>query len=311
LGKEIATVTSIGYLGPQGSFSEEALYSYLQQNGETGEADLRIYPSIPQLLKACAGKEIDMAFLPLENSTEGQVTVTADMLRETEDLYIVAEYIHPITHCLIAARHLPLSEITRVYSHEQALAQCRNYLERHLPLAEQISCVSTSEAARKVSLAREKWAAIGPRRAAELYNLHCLAVGIEDYAGNATRFILVGRHLAEMSADAKTSILFATPNTPGALCKVITEFAARNINLTRIESRPSKVKLGEYVFFIDFDGYVYSPEVQDVLWALKKNGVWVKLLGSYPKAKDPWEEKEERAKSREREHDVRSVRHCI
>lgn len=280
------SVKTIGYLGPKGSFSEEALYSVIQESRIKNEVDLRLYGSIPQILQACQNAELDFAFLPIENSTEGQVAVTADLLREMEDLYIVGEYIHHITQCLMASRPLPLHEITRIYSHEQALGQCRNYLDNYLRPAEQMICSSTSEAARKVSIANEKWAAIAPRRASEVYNLYCIEEGIEDTTTNATRFIMVAHHLAEMTGEDKTSILFSTPNTPGALCEVLNEFSYRNINLTRIESRPSKKRLGEYVFYVDFDGYVFSPAVQEVLWALRESGVWVKLLGSYPKAKE-------------------------
>jgi prephenate dehydratase len=274
----------IGYLGPQGSFSEEAINMYLNKCQGVSGVELTMYPSIPLLLQACQVNDLDFAFLPVENSTEGQVAVTADMLKEMVDLFVVDEYIHNITQCLMAPRIIALEEITRVYSHEQALGQCRNYLNTHIANAEQLICSSTSEAARKVSNAKEKWAAIGPLRASEVYNLHCLAEGIEDTTTNVTRFIMVGHHIAEMTGEDKTSILFSTPNTPGALCQVLNEFASRKINLTRIESRPSKQQLGEYVFYIDFDGYVFAPAIQDVLWVLRESGVWVKLLGSYPKA---------------------------
>lgn len=277
----------IGYLGPKGSFSEEALQLFIITQPEISQAstELIAFSTIPKLLLACNSQEIDSAFVPLENSTEGQVGVTMDMLGQTESIYITREFIHPVDQCLITTEPLELQQIQRVYSHEQALGQCRDFLETHLPQAEQIVCLSTAEAARKISSVRENWAAIGPRRAAELYHLHCQVEKIQDVMLNATRFIFVGHSLSEMSGEDKTSLLVITDNSPGSLYRILQEFALRNINLSRIESRPSKKKLGEYVFFIDIEGYVFSPTIQDALWALRDKNVSTKLLGSYPKAK--------------------------
>lgn len=277
----------IGYLGPKGSFSEEAIHLFLASQPEFKETTpvLIPFPTIPRLLFACNDMEIDWAFVPLENSTEGQVGVTMDTLGQTEHLYITHEFVHPIDQCLLTLEPIPLQQIERVYSHEQALGQCRDFLEKHLPHAQQITCLSTAEAAHKISSIRENWAAIGPRRAAHLYNLHLLQERIQDVVLNATRFVLVGHTLAEMSGgDDKTSLLVIADNTPGSLYRILGEFSKRQINLTRIESRPSKRKLGEYVFFFDVDGYVFAPPIQDVLWALKEANISVKLLGSYPKA---------------------------
>jgi len=277
---------SIGYLGPNGSFSEEALTLFLAANPEFqgGSPQLIPFSTIPQLLSACENQKIDWAFVPLENSTEGQVGVTMDALGQTEQLLIIREFIYLIEQCLLTKQPTPCADIQRVCSHEQALGQCREFVERELSQAEQIICLSTAEAAQMVAASGEKWAAIGSRRAAAVYQLHCQAERIQDSNLNATRFILVGRTLADMSADDKTSLLVVTDNSPGSLYRVLQEFAIRNINLSRIESRPSKHKLGEYVFFIDLDGYVFAPPIQDVLWALKEKKVNIKLLGSYPKA---------------------------
>ncbi|HVJ50390.1 prephenate dehydratase [Desulfitobacterium sp.] len=283
-------MNSIGYLGPKGSFSEEALQLFMSKQKEWKEnrPDPLPFSTIPRLLSACERKEISFGFVPLENSTEGQVAATMDMLGQTEDLYIVKEFIHPVNQCLLTPKPLKLGQIERVYSHEQALGQCRDFLETHLPQAEQIVCLSTAEAAQKISSVQENWAAIGPRRAAELYSLHCQEERIQDAMLNATRFILVTHSLAEMSsetsAEDKTSLLIIAQNVPGSLAQILQEFASRNINMSRIESRPSKKKLGEYVFFIDIDGYVFSPIIQEALWALHQKNVSTKLLGSYPKA---------------------------
>lgn len=277
----------IGYLGPKGSFSEEALHLFITTHSDILEPPLDLIPftTIPKLLTACQNLEIDGAFVPLENSTEGQVGVTMDMLGQTESLYIMREFIHPVDQCLITAKPLDTAQIQQVYSHEQALGQCRDFLETHLGHAEQISSPSTADAVKKISNNPDNdWAAIGPRRASIIYNLHCQAERIQDSMLNATRFIFVSHHLAEMNEEDKTSLLINTGDTPGALANALQEFALRNINLSRIESRPSKKKLGEYVFFVDIDGYVFSPSLQDALWALKDKGVSTKLLGSYPKA---------------------------
>jgi Prephenate dehydratase len=280
-------MNKIGYLGPTGSFSEEAIHLFLATHPELNELhpELIPYPTIPRLLLACDSMEINRAFVPLENSTEGQVGVTMDTLGQAEHLFITNEFVHPIDQCLLAHEPMPLEQIERVYSHEQSLGQCRDFLEKYLPHAQQVTCLSNSEAAHRISSIRENWAAIGPRRAAHLYNLYTLQERIQDVTLNATRFVLVGHSLAEMSdGEDKTSLLVIADNTPGSLYRILGEFAKRHINLSRIESRPSKRRLGEYVFFVDVDGYVFAPPIQDVLWALKEANISVKLLGSYPKA---------------------------
>lgn len=279
-------MNKIGYLGPKGSFSEEAIHKFLAAYSEFDNTSILIpFPTIPRLLFACNALEIDWAFVPLENSTEGQVGVAMDTLGQTEHIYITHEFVQPIDQCLLTHEPMPLAQIERVYSHEQAIGQCRDFLEKYLPQAEQIICLSTAEAAHKISSVRENWAAIGPRRAAHLYNLHLLQESIQDVMLNATRFVLVGHQIVEMSnGEDKTSLLVIAENKSGSLYHILGEFADRHINLSRIESRPSKRKLGEYVFFIDIDGYVFSPPIQDVLCALKEKQIYVKLLGSYPKA---------------------------
>jgi len=280
-------MNKMGYLGPKGSFSEEAIHLFLATHIEFQETPpaLISFPTIPRLLLACNDMEINWAFVPLENSTEGQVGVTMDTLGQTEHIFITHEFVHPIDQCLLTHEPMPLEQIERVYSHEQAIGQCRDFLEEHLPQAEQIVCLSTADGAHKISSVRENWAAIGPRRAAHLYNLHLLKECVQDVTLNATRFVLVGHQLADMSkGEDKTSLLVIAENTSGSLYRILGEFSKRHINLSRIESRPSKRKLGEYVFFIDVDGYVFAPPIQDVLWALKEANISVKLLGSYPKA---------------------------
>ena len=277
----------MGYLGPKGSFSEETIHLFVATYSEFNESfpELIPFPTIPRLLIACNDQKVDWDFVPLENSTEGQLGVTMDTLAQTEYLFITHEFTHPIDQCLLAHEPMPLEQIERVYAYEQAFEQCQDFLETHLSHAEQLTCLSTTEAAHRISSIRENWAAIGPRRAAHLYNLHLLQERIQDITLNPTRFILVGHNLSEMSAaEDKTSLLIIAENTPGALYRILGEFSKRQINLSRIESRPSKRKLGEYVFFVDIDGYVFAPPIQEVLWAFKEANIYVKLLGSYPKA---------------------------
>ncbi len=279
----------IGCLGPRGSFSEEALECFLASDAEfdSNSYRVKVYASIPQLLQACDQKEVLWGFVPLENSIDGQVGVTMDLLVQSENLYIAREFNYPISQCLLTARSIALRDINKVFSHEQALGQCREFLQHSLAHAEQIVCSSTAEAARIVSLSSENWAAIAPKRAAQLYELTSQRDGIQDVAQNETRFVLVGHSLPELTGTDKTSLLVVTDDSPGALCRVFNEFAIRQLNLTRIESRPSKQKLGEYKFFIDVEGYVFSPDIQHALWSLKVKRVFVRCLGSYPKAPGP------------------------
>lgn len=277
----------IGFLGPKGSFSEEAIHLFLATNPQYNNEKYVLTPftTIPRLLFACDKREIDWAFVPLENSTEGQVGVTMDTLAQTEHLFITHEFVQPIDQCLLAHEPMSLEQIERVYAHEQALGQCRDFLEKYLSHAEQITCLSTAEAAHRISSIRENWTAIGPRRAALIYNLHVVKECIQDTMLNPTRFVLVGHQLAEMSdGEDKTSLIIFAKNTPGSLYSILGEFAKRHINLSRIESRPSKRKLGEYVFYVDLDGYVFAPPIQDLLWKLREENISVKLLGSYAKA---------------------------
>ncbi|MFZ3100761.1 MAG: prephenate dehydratase [Desulfitobacteriaceae bacterium] len=276
----------IGYFGPEGSFTEEALINFRLQNQGFAPDPVSIvaYPTISRLLYACERSEVDWAFVPVENSTEGQVAATTDTLGRTENLLIIREFIHPIEQCLLTKKQIPLSEISRIFSHEQSLGQCREFLNAQLSHAEQIVCSNNAEAARKISQSNEKWAAIAPRRAAQVYKLHCQLAAIQDEKQNTTRFIMVGQQLAERSGKDKTSLLLKTADTPGSLFNALKVFADRQINLSRIESRPSKQKLGEYIFFVDLDGYVFSSAIQDALRVLKEDHVLTKLLGSYPKA---------------------------
>jgi prephenate dehydratase len=235
--------------------------------------------------------EADRALVPIENSLEGSVAATLDALAfEAQDVRILAEAVHPISHCLIARRPLVLAQIARVISHPQATAQCARFLREHLPNAELQSATSTAEAVRLVASAADAWAALGSRLSASIYDCPVLVEGVEDRPDNLTRFVWLGpagMPAGELEAvgggTAKTSIVFWGFNdaSPGALVAVLREFADRGVNLTKIESRPSRVRLGHYMFFADLEGRDSDPPVRDALDGLGRRVEMLRVLGSY------------------------------
>jgi prephenate dehydratase len=274
----------VAFLGPAGTFTEEALRA-----SAPGQVEEIPYPSIYESVMAVQEGEAELAIVPIENSLEGPVTITLDALAtDAEDVRIAKEFILPVQHCLIARRELPLGRIERVVSHPQATPQCARFLREHLPQAERAYAGSTAEAARAVAEADAPWAAIGSHLAAELYGAVVLAEGIEDHAGNETRFVWLARDGHEpLGEPTKTSIVFWGFNdvSPGALVDVLTELSSRDINLTKIESRPRRVGgLGHYMFFADLDGAASDPHVSDALAALVGRVQAMKILGSYPAA---------------------------
>jgi prephenate dehydratase len=276
--------TRVAFLGPAGTFTEEALRA-----SAPGPVDEVPYPSIYETVMAVHEGETDMAVVPIENSLEGSVTTTLDALAtDATDVQIAKEFVLPVTHNLIAAHELPLEHIRRVISHPQATPQCARFLRDKLAHAERAVAGSTAEAVRAVAEANEPWAAIGSKLAAELYGAVVLVEGIEDESGNETRFVWLARAGAEPLGDAtKTSIVFWGFNdvSPGALVAVLTELSSRGINLTKIESRPRRVGgLGHYMFFADLEGVAGEPNVAEALDALRGRVRGMKVLGSYPAA---------------------------
>jgi prephenate dehydratase len=232
---------------------------------------------------------VDRAVVPIENSLEGSVATTLDTLAgEADRVRIVGEVVRPISHCLVARPGLGLGEVERVVSHPQALAQCKRFLRERLPDARSESAGSTAEAVRLVASTDEPLAALGTRLAAELYGCDVLAEAVEDRADNLTRFVWLGPEGAEPhgGAASKTSIVFWGFNdeSPGALVGVLSELADRSINLTKIESRPRRVRLGHYMFFADLDGADGDAHVAEALGALRARVETLKVLGSYPAA---------------------------
>lgn len=273
-------VVSIAHLGPAGTYSEAAAIacaSSLTQKSDS-EVILYPYPSISQTLQAVAKGDMQLAIAPVENSIEGSVPITLDLLWKLDNLRIQQAYILPISHALIS-RASSLTAIATVYSHPQALAQCQGWLEKSLPNVQLIPTNSTTEAVQKANT-QSIAAAIASQRAADLYQMPILAHPINDYPDNCTRFWVLG--LQPSVGGSHTSLGFSvSANVPGALVKPLQVFASRDINLSRIESRPTKRSLGEYLFFMDLEANVSLPSVQTALAQLIDYTEILKIFGSY------------------------------
>lgn len=265
----------IGYLGPEGSFSHEAVSTI--DGVEPIACD-----TIADLLSAVADSSLDQGLIPLENAIEGTVSATIDGLVFDHELVIVREIVIPIQLQLLARPGVALKDLTGVRSYVHALAQCRAYLHGLDVPIEQTS--STSQAAREVAASSEPWAAVASTLAGELFGLVALATDIEDHAENATRFVVVGREVvaAPTGHDRTTIVCFQDADRPGSLYGILGRFAARDVNLTKLESRPTKRGLGDYCFVIEFQGHVADDVVADCLADLQAHLARVKFLGSYP-----------------------------
>lgn len=291
---------SIGFLGPRGTFTEEALRAsltghwHLNHDGTraTAEAsgtlttELVPYPSLADTIQAVSEGEVDLALVPIENSIEGSVSITVDILaHEVANLQIVREVRQPIRHRLVAKPGVRLEEIVKVVSHPHANAQCRKWLRTHLPGVDVEAANSTANAVERVAAAEEPWAAIGTALAAEAYDCVVLRDTIEDHDDNETRFIFLSqaRERQDFIEPYKTSVVCEiAKDQPGALLLILQEFAYRYINLTKIESRPSKRGLGDYIFLVDMEGKISDPAVADALRCLACKLPALKVLGSYP-----------------------------
>ncbi|MEH2242135.1 prephenate dehydratase [Nostoc sp.] len=279
---------SIAHLGPPGTYVEQAAVFYVNWLAKsTGlEATLYPYPTISQSLHAVADGQAHLAVVPVENSIEGSVTTTLDTLWQLDSLRIQLALVLPIAHMLISCAS-SLDRIKTVYSHPQALAQCQGWLERFLPAVQIIPSNSTTEALQGLEQDTTT-AAIASSRAAQLYNLPILASNINDYPENFTRFWVVSQGEAEAgyqtsrTCASHTSLAFSMPaNTPGALVKPLHIFAQLGINLSRIESRPTKRSLGEYLFFIDLEADAKQAQMQSALVELSIHTEILKILGAY------------------------------
>lgn len=279
-----AAAPEAGYLGPRGTFTEEAARRYQERT----EDDTRLVPydDIPTLLRAVDRGALRWAVVPIENSLEGTVAITVDMLVHEIASPIVGEVMLPVRHHLLVPPGLQRDRIEVVLSHPQALAQCRGWLEKALPHARPEATASTAEAARQVAAGERPFAAaIANAAAAALYGLHTAARDIQDSGNNMTRFVAVGGPVPGPTGDDKTSLAFAFPeDRPGNLYRALGEFARRNINLSKLESRPAKKALGNYVFLIDLEGHQDDAIVAEALAALRDQCSLCKVLGSYPRS---------------------------
>jgi chorismate mutase / prephenate dehydratase len=269
----------IAFFGPEASFTHQAA---TEQFGAS--AEYRAVRSIADVFHEVERGRADYGVVPVENSTEGAVLHTLDMFVES-DLKICSELSMPISENLLS-RESSLAGVRRIYTHPQPLGQCRGWLAGNLPEAEIVEASSTSEAARLAAKARGS-AAIASRLAARLYGLRILAKDIQDSSLNRTRFLVLGRHLAKPTGRDKTSLLLTIKDKVGALHRILAPFARAKLNLTSIESRPSRVRAWNYVFFIDCLGHIEDPKLRRVLAALKPLTSVLKVLGSYPRGDRP------------------------
>jgi prephenate dehydratase len=273
----------VAYLGPPGTFTEDALRDAL------GEERVEELPaaSVYAAIKAVESADAERALVPFENSIEGAVTATLDTLAlDAGGVTIVGEHDLAIRHCLIARRSLPLEEIEAVVSHPQASAQCARFIRERLPQAQVRPASSTAEAVHAVSEAERPWAALGAESAARLYGCEVILDGVEDEPDNVTRFVWVAPEGTEASGPGpwRTSLVFSElgDDHPGALVETLQEFSSREVNLTRIESRPLRRGLGRYMFFIDLEGSLADAQVSAAIDGLRGKAESVRLLGSYP-----------------------------
>jgi prephenate dehydratase len=278
---------SIAHLGPAGTYAEQAALSYGQWWSDRTQKPLPQlipFPSIAQTLYEVAEGRVDIAIAPVENSIEGSVTTTLDTLWQLDNLQIRQALVLPIAHVLVAQTE-DLSKITKVYSHPQALGQCQSWLHRNLPNAKLIPTTSTTEGLKYVE---GDAAAISSEPAAQLYNLPIQARSIQDHPDNCTRFLVISRPDSSMvtptvaDAPIHTALAFSLlRNNPGALVKPLQIFAERQINLSKIESRPSKRSLGDYVFFVDAEVSLETKPFEGVIDLLQQNTESLKVLGYY------------------------------
>ncbi len=279
----------LGFLGPQGTFSEEALLA-----SAPADAQAIGYPTIHEVTVAVATGEVDRGLVPIENSLEGSVNATLDALTaDGSPLSIVGETVLAVTQCLIVRPGVTIDAIEAVISHPQALGQCARFVRAELPGARVVASGSTAEAARTVVASDQPWAAIGPRRAAQVSGGEVLRDAIQDGAGNETRFVWLATDadaapFSDGAGAFKTSIMFAGEGdeSPGWLVRCLTELSSRAVNLTKIESRPRRGRLGHYLFLADLDGPTSDDTIAEAIAGLRSHCQELRILGSYPAALD-------------------------
>ena len=265
---------TIAYLGPEATWSHQAA-----RNKFGASVEYISQSSIADVFNVVARGKADYGVVPIENSTEGAVNYTLDVFMDSE-LKICAQFLLKIENNLIAK--IPRDQIQRVYSHPQVFGQCRQWLQHHLSPIELVEVSSTTRAA-ELAAKEPHSAAIGGLMAAEVYGLNVLEAGIQDSPNNATRFLVIGPHTCPPTGEDKTSLMFCVHDKPGALFDALAPFKKLGINLSKIESRPSKRKAWEYYFFVDIEGHAQDAKVIEALEELQSQCAFVKILGSYPK----------------------------
>jgi len=272
----------IAYLGPEGTYTDEAAFTY-------APGEVRVpYPTLAEVVAAVESREVDEAVAPIENSLVGTILDIVDFLIRSAHSRIVGEVLIPIEACLIAKPGTRLSDIRVVRSKQEALGQCREFLLANLPGAELEPVGSTAGAVASLAGTDGSIAALGPRRAAQINGMEILAEGVQDRGNNVTRFAVLGRGVCGRTGHDKTSIVFdfAKADEPGLIVRALKLFSDRSINLTKIESRPTGLELGSYHFLLDFEGHVDDEPVAEVLEELGKYASMLKVLGSYPRARN-------------------------
>jgi chorismate mutase/prephenate dehydratase len=268
---------TVAYLGPRGTFSERAAMKHF---GLAAEAVA--VPSIDEVFRNVESAAADFGVIPVENSTEGAVGRSLDLMPQTS-AKVCGEVIVRIHHHLMAKATGPIGEVRRVFSHGQSLAQCHEWLNANMPKAERVAVSSNAEAARRASEEAGS-AAVAGEMAAEHYGLTILASNIEDEPNNTTRFLVLGDYEPKPSGRDKTSLVLSARNRAGAVYEMLTPFAKRGVSMTKFESRPSKVAVWEYLFFVDIEGHRDSPQVAEALEEVGGIAGYIKVLGSYPAA---------------------------
>lgn len=267
---------SVAFLGPEGTFTQMAVYKHFGHS-----VNSKPLAAIDEVFREVESGACHYGVVPIENSTEGVVNHTLDMFLQSP-LKVSGEVELRIHHHLMG-QPSDFDQIKRVYSHQQSLAQCREWLDANLPAAERLAVSSNAEAARRAA-SEAGTAAIAGEVAAELYGLEVLRSNIEDHPDNTTRFLIIGRRSVAPSGHDKTSLLVSARNKPGALFRLLEPLARSRVSMTRIESRPSTCVNWEYVFFFDVEGHVEEPSLKQALEELREEAEFMKILGSYPKA---------------------------
>ena len=271
----------IAYLGPAGTFTEAAVLRY------DPLSELIPFPSVAAVAAAVDSGMADEGVVPIENSLEGSVTDTLDLLIHDSSLSIRHEIVIPIEHCLLVKPNASTEEISVIYSHPQALGQCRRFIERCFPKAQAVASLSTAASVEDMFQSQLPAVAIATRRAADLYGAEILAQGIQDNAANYTRFVVLAQDDHPPTGRDKTSLCFSfDEDKAGMLYSVMGQFATRSINLAKVESRPNKESLGRYIFLVDLDGHRDDPAVWEALKSVEAEASMVKVFGSYPKYVD-------------------------